>query len=37
MSNQVGENCGKLCISIILSSKRGITPRKWTEIEDTQT
>ena len=26
MSKNVGENCGKLCISSILSSKRGITP-----------
>ena len=28
MSKHVGENCGKLCISCILSSKRGITPSK---------
>ena len=28
MSKHVGENCGKLCISYILSSKRGITPSK---------
>ena len=26
MSKQVGEKCGKLCISNNLSSKRGITP-----------
>ena len=38
MSKHVGEKCGKLCISSILSSKRGLTPtKKWTEIEDTQT
>ena len=34
MSKHVGEKCGKLCISSILISKRGITP---TQIEDTQT
>ena len=28
MSKHVGEKCGKLCISSILSSKRGITPTK---------
>ena len=28
MSKHVGEKCGKLCISYILSSKRGITPSK---------
>ena len=28
MSEHAGENCGKLCISYILSSKRGITPSK---------
>ena len=28
MSKHVGENCGKLCISYTLSSKRGITPSK---------
>ena len=28
MSKHVGENCGKLCISYILSSQRGITPSK---------
>ena len=28
MSKQVGEKCGKLCISSNLSSKRGITPTK---------
>ena len=27
MSKHVGENCGKLCISSIQSSKRGITPK----------
>ena len=26
MSKHVGEKCGKLCISSILSPKRGITP-----------
>ena len=26
VSKHVGEKCGKLCISSILSSKRGITP-----------
>ena len=28
MSKQVGEKCGKLCISSNLSSKRDITPTK---------
>ena len=28
MSKHVGEKCGKLCISLILSSQRGITPSK---------
>ena len=28
MSKHVGEKCGKLHISYILSSKRGITPSK---------
>ena len=28
MSEHAGENCGRLCISYILSSKRGITPSK---------
>ena len=28
MSKHVGEKCGKLCISSILSSQRGITPTK---------
>ena len=28
MSEHAGENCGKLCSSYILSSKRGITPSK---------
>ena len=27
MSKQIGEKCGKLCISSNLSSKRGITPK----------
>ena len=29
MSKHVREKCGKLCISSILSSKRGITPTKF--------
>ena len=28
MSEHAGENCGKLCNSYILSSKRGMTPSK---------
>ena len=28
ISKNVGEKCGKLCISYILSSQRGITPSK---------
>ena len=37
MSKHVGEECGKLCISSILSSKRGITPTKIKQIYNTQT
>ena len=37
MSKHVGEKCIKLNISSILSPKRGITPTKLTEIDDTQT
>ena len=37
MSKHVMEKYGIVCISSILSSKRGITPRKLTEIDDTQT
>ena len=31
------EKCRKLCISSILSSKRGITPKKLTQIDDNRT
>ena len=36
MSKQVGEKCGKLCISSILSPKSGITPTKFMRIDDTR-
>ena len=37
MSKHVGENCGKLCISSILSSKGAKLLQKLTEIDDTRT
>ena len=37
MSKHVREKWGQLCISSILSSKRGITPTKMTQIDDTWT
>ena len=37
MSKHVGEKCGKLHITFIISSQRGITPSKLTQSDDTQT
>ena len=37
MSKHLGEKCGKLCISYILSLQRGITPSKIDQSDDAHT